>query len=58
LLYQQAERIIVEEVPAIFLSHSISFTLVKPYVQGYVEAPMAIPFERYLWIDPAKLPNP
>jgi hypothetical protein len=57
-LYQQAERIIVEDVPAIFLSHSISYTLVKPYIQGYVEAPMAIPFERYLRIDPTKLPNP
>ncbi len=57
VLYQEAERMIVEDVPAIFLSHSITYTLVKPYVQGYVEAPMAIPFERYLWIDPSRLPN-
>ncbi len=56
-LYQEAERIIVEDVPAIFLSHSITYTLVKPYIQGYVEAPMVIPFERYLWIDTSRLPN-
>jgi ABC-type transport system substrate-binding protein len=57
-LYQKAEKMIVEDVPAIFLSHSISYSLVKPYIQGYVLAPMVIPFERYLWIDPSKLPNP
>lgn len=41
-LYQQVERIIVEEVPVIPLYHDVSYTLVKPYVKGLVLTPMGI----------------
>jgi oligopeptide transport system substrate-binding protein len=50
-LYQQAEQMIVEEAPAIFTIHNISFLLVKPYVKGYVWTPITIPIERYLYLQ-------
>ena len=40
-LYQQAEQIIVQDAPALFLMHDVSYVLVKPYVKG-------VPIERYL----------
>jgi oligopeptide transport system substrate-binding protein len=52
-MYQQAEQQIVDDAPAIFLSHSLSFVLVKPRIKGYVLTPIAIPIERYLSIDPS-----
>lgn len=51
-LYQQAEKIIVEEAPALFLFHSGDFELVKPYIQGYRLSPVSTyPQIRYLSID-------
>ena len=47
-LYQQAEQIIVQDAPALFISHNISYMLVKPYVKGFVLTPIDIPIERYL----------
>ncbi len=52
LMYQQAEQIIASDVPAIFVSHGMSYVLVKPFVQGYIHAPMSFPVERYLSINP------
>jgi ABC-type transport system substrate-binding protein len=52
-LYQRAEQIIVDDAPAIFLNHSLSFVLVKPYLKGYELTPIAAPIERYLSLDPA-----
>lgn len=54
-LYQQAEQIIVEDVPAVFTVHSISYILVKPYIEGYVNSPISIPIERYISINPEKM---
>jgi ABC-type transport system substrate-binding protein len=54
-LYGEAEQIIVEDAPSIFLSHSMSFVLVKPHIRGYVLTPIAVPIERYLSIDQTKL---
>jgi oligopeptide transport system substrate-binding protein len=51
-LYQQAERILVEDAAALFTTHSLSYILVKPYVRGYVLTPIDIPLERYLWLEP------
>jgi oligopeptide transport system substrate-binding protein len=51
-MYQQAEQQIVDDAPAIFLSHSLSFVLVKPRIKGYVLTPIAVPIERYLSIGP------
>ena len=51
-LYQQAEQIIVDDAPAIFLTHSLSYVLVKPYVKGYTLSPVStFPGIRYLWMD-------
>ena len=50
-LYQQAEQIIVQDAPALFLSHGVTYTLVKPYVKGFVLTPIDIPIERYLWLQ-------
>jgi len=47
-LYQEAEQMIVQDAPALFISHDISYVLVKPYVKGYVLTPISIPLERYL----------
>lgn len=50
-LYQQAEQMIVNDAPVLFTVHSISYQLVKPYVKGYVFTPIAIPIERYMWLE-------
>lgn len=50
-LYQQAENMIVQDAPAIFISHDVSYMLVKPYVKGFVLTPISIPIERYLSIQ-------
>lgn len=50
-LYQQAQRLIVADAPAIFTTHSLTYVLVKPYVKGYTLTPIDIAFARYLSID-------
>ena len=51
-LYHQAEQIIVDDAPAIFLTHGISYVLVKPYLKGYVLSPVStFPLIRYLRMD-------
>ena len=50
-LYQQAEEIIVNDAAGLFTIHGISYTVVKPYVKGYILTPIDIPLERYLWIQ-------
>ncbi len=52
-MYNQAEKIIVIDSPAIFLAHSRSYVLVKPYLKGFDPLPMSIPSERYMSIDKA-----
>lgn len=54
-LYQQAEQIIVNDAPALFVSHGLGYILVKPHIQNYVFTPIDIALERYLWIDANKL---
>lgn len=50
-LYQQAEQMIVNDAAVLFTVHSLSYTLVKPYVKGYVFTPIDIPIERYMWLE-------
>jgi len=50
-LYQQAEQLLVDDAAALYTSHSLSYELVKPYVKGYVYTPIAIPIERYMWLE-------
>lgn len=40
--YQAAERLIVQEAPVVFMSHSTTAVLVKPWLQGYVLTPMGV----------------
>lgn len=40
--YQQAEQIILEDMPVIPLYHDVDHVLVKPYVKGLVVTPMGI----------------
>jgi oligopeptide transport system substrate-binding protein len=51
-LYQQAEQMIVQEAPALFIMHAVSYELVKPNVKGFVLTPITIPLERYMWLQP------
>ena len=50
-MYQQAEQIIVDDAPVLFTTHTLSYILVKPYVKGYVFTPIAVPHERYMWLE-------
>jgi oligopeptide transport system substrate-binding protein len=50
-LYQQAEQMIVNDAPVLFTVHSLSYTLVKPYIKGFVLTPIDISLERYMWIE-------
>ncbi|HUN23176.1 MAG TPA: peptide ABC transporter substrate-binding protein [Anaerolineales bacterium] len=51
-LYQQAERLLVEDAPALFLSHSgPSYALLKPYLFGYTPAPIGVPQNHLMWIQ-------
>jgi oligopeptide transport system substrate-binding protein len=54
-MYQQAEDIILRDVPVLFTIHYVSYILVKPYIQGFVYTPIDIPIERYLSIDASKV---
>jgi oligopeptide transport system substrate-binding protein len=51
-LYQQAEQMIVQDAPALFIMHDVSYELVKPNVKGFVLTPISIPLERYLYLQP------
>ena len=50
-MYQQAEQMLVDDAAALFTVHWLSYELVKPYVKGYVQTPIDIPIERYMWLD-------
>ncbi len=51
-LYQQAEQMIVQDAPALFITHGVSYKLVRQNVKGFVLTPISIPLERYLWLQP------
>ncbi len=50
-MYQQAEQMIVDDAPAIFTTHSLSYQLVQSYIKGYIFTPINVPIERYIWLD-------
>ena len=52
LLYQQAEQMIVQDAPALFIMHAVSYELVRQNVRGFVWTPISIPLERYLHLQP------
>ena len=51
-LYQQAEQMIIQEAPAIFIMHDVSYELVRSNVKGFVLTPITIPLERYMRLQP------
>jgi oligopeptide transport system substrate-binding protein len=51
-LYQEAEQRIVDDAASIWLWHSISRSLIKPYVHGYVLLPMSVPQLQNVYLDP------
>ena len=52
-LYQQAERMLLDEVDTIPLLHPVFYALVKPRLKGYVMTPMGI--NQYPGLDSGKL---
>jgi oligopeptide transport system substrate-binding protein len=51
-LYRQIEQTLVDDAAAIFLSHPpLYYTLVKPYVHGYVSTPIGVAQHMNLWIE-------
>ncbi len=53
-LYHRAEGLILEDVATIPWSHSVSDVLVKPYVKGFVAAPIGVPLMHRLELDYAE----
>lgn len=50
-LYQQAEQLIVNDAPWLPLWYGKAYLLMKPFVKGYVEAPMVIPTYRFVSVE-------
>lgn len=50
-LYQQAEDIIIEEVPWLLLFHSKKAGLVKSYIHDFFPTPMGISAVRYMYFE-------
>jgi oligopeptide transport system substrate-binding protein len=51
-LYQQVEQMIVDDAADIWISHSVSRLLIKPYVHGYVILPIGVPQFQNVYVDP------
>jgi oligopeptide transport system substrate-binding protein len=51
-IYRQAEQMLLDQVPAIFLYHpGPTYLVLKPYVMGYQAAPIHIPQHLNMWIE-------
>lgn len=51
-LFLEAERLLVEDAPVLFLYHPISYVMVQPRVHGYTIHPLLPSRYRDLWLDP------
>jgi oligopeptide transport system substrate-binding protein len=50
-LYQQAEQILLDDAPALFLDYTAPFYAVwKPYMHGYIPSLIGVPQDQALWI--------
>ena len=48
-MYNQAQRMLIEDAPAIFTSYRTRYVLIKPYVEGRVQTAMDnVPMELFL----------
>ncbi len=50
-LYQQAEKMILEDAPIVPLTHDADYWLTKPYVKGMIYPPAIIPKLKYVSIS-------
>lgn len=50
-MYQEVEQIIVGQAPWLPLWFDRDYLLVKPYVKGFLPAPMGIPYLKDIWIE-------
>ncbi|MDX1615497.1 MAG: ABC transporter substrate-binding protein, partial [Candidatus Promineifilaceae bacterium] len=50
-LYQQAEQVLVDDAPAVFLNHSESAVLVKPWVRNYTLTPLGVAQWQYVELE-------
>jgi ABC-type transport system substrate-binding protein len=50
-LYLQAQQLVVDDAVLIPLYHDVSYTVVKPHVQGLVISPVGILSLEDIWID-------
>lgn len=49
-LYQEAERLLIEDAACLPMFHNVEYMLVKPYVEGFVLSPMPLPYLKYISI--------
>lgn len=50
-LYQEVERMILQDAPWIPLLHGAEYWLTKPYVHGMVYPPSIVPRLKYVWLS-------
>ena len=50
-LYQEAEKIVVEQAPWLFLFHGEVYRLEQPYVRGYPVNPMDLHILKHVWFE-------
>jgi oligopeptide transport system substrate-binding protein len=50
-MYQQVEQMVVDDAVWVPIFHQKAFWLVKPYVEGFVVAPMVIPTLKYISVN-------
>ena len=52
MLYQEAEQLLLDDAPALFLNHSRPrYGVWKPYVKGYIPSPIGVPQHVAMWIE-------
>ena len=51
-LYNQAEQLLLDDAPALFITHSgPHYEVWKPYVRGFTPGPIGVPQHHLLWIQ-------
>jgi oligopeptide transport system substrate-binding protein len=50
-LYQQAERMVIEDAVWIPIYHDVNYYLIKPYVQGLIYTAQGIAGLEYVWLE-------
>ena len=50
-IYEQMEKIVIEEAPWLLISYGESFILTQSYVHNYPKNPMRYPIWKYIWLE-------